>query len=422
MEDSFDASHVHDVSSLRALIDVSRDLSAATDLDTLIKRIEQAAIRVIQCERVSVFLFDPERDELWSRFATGESEIRFSAHSGIAGDCIQTQNLINVADAYADPRFNKDVDRATGYRTRNILAIPLAGYDGSHVGVVQLLNKTSGSFTGADEDLALVLSSLTGVAVQRQLLLDEFAEKQRMLHDLEIAREIQQSLLPDQDPTVVGFDVAGWNEPADETGGDCFDFVELESGKLAILIADATGHGVGPALMASTCRALIRALASVTEDPGEILFRTNEILRSDLTSGRFLTAFLGILDPGEGTLSYVSAGQAPLLYLGGQGTERVSLEATTVPLGIVPLFEAPPVSHVRLAVGDVFILLSDGFYEWDNATGDQYGVERTFDFFVDRQSLSSAEAIAQLHESVLSFADGIPQSDDLTAVVIRRTD
>src|SRR5439155_2452087 len=117
-----------------------------------------------------------------------------------------------------------------------------------------------------DHELVKTFSAQVGVAVQRQLLLEHYAEKQRIERDLNIARDIQQGLLPKADAKLSGFDIAGWNKPADETGGDCYDYLPLADGSLAITIADATGHGIGPALMIAECRALFRATVSLSQD------------------------------------------------------------------------------------------------------------------------------------------------------------
>src|SRR5690606_38160801 len=127
------------------------------------------------CERATVFLYDAGRDELYSKVATGTDEIRFSARLGIAGEAVQTRDVILVPDAYADPRFNRDIDRKTGYRTRNLLTLPMIAPDGQVIGVLQVLNKIRGEFEENDVRLASALGALTGVAIKRQMLLDESA-------------------------------------------------------------------------------------------------------------------------------------------------------------------------------------------------------------------------------------------------------
>ncbi len=408
------------VQNLTHLLDVSREIGATIELDPLLKRIERAALNVLDCERAAVFLYDRDRDELYSKLATGADEIRFSAMRGIAGEAAQTRRVVNVPDAYEDPRFNPDVDKHTGFRTRNILAFAMTGYDGEVMGVLQVLNKRRGPFTEADETLAATLSSLTGVALQRQLLLEQYAQKQKLEHDLAIARDIQRSLLPKQNPSVDGFDIAGWNRPADDTGGDCYDFITLPDGRLGLLIADATGHGIGPALIAAELRALLRAAAVTTDDLSTMIARCNDQLAVDLDSGRFVTTFFGILDPSHARIDYVSGGHGPLLLYRRTDASRHILRATVIPLGILPDIDTSPAPPLLLQPGDVFLLVTDGFFEWANRSGEEFGVDRLFDILHDNPSRGAADLIAIMHKAVTDFGRGTPQDDDLTAIVVRR--
>jgi len=415
-----DAPLQRQIADLKVLLDVSREIGSTLELDPLLGRIEQAALRVLGCERATVFLYDRPRGELFSKVATGAGEIRFPVTRGIAGEAARSGGIINVPDAYADARFNPDVDKATGFRTRNLLTFAMTGIDGQVVGVLQVLNKRGGPFGPTDESLAGALSSLAGVALQRQMLLDEYAEKQKLQRDLAIARDIQLSLLPDADPEVPGYDIAGWNKPADETGGDCYDFIGLPTGRLGVLIADATGHGIGPALVMAEVRALVRALSSTTDDLGVVMRETNRILHHDLDAGRFVTTFFGVLDPPTGRLEYVSGGHGPLLLYRHQEGSEHRLPATTVPLGILPEIDASPAEPIHLAPGDVFLLVTDGFFEWTNAQDEQFGVERIFALLREHHDLSAADLIHRMHETVAEFGRQTGLADDLTAILIRR--
>ncbi|MCP4594629.1 MAG: SpoIIE family protein phosphatase [bacterium] len=410
----------HRIRDLMSLLEVSKHLGATTELDPLLQRVETAARAVLACERASVFLYDPPTEELYSKVATGQNEIRFSAKLGVAGDAVATRTIVNVPDAYADPRFNREIDHQTGYRTRTILSIPLTGYDGQIVGVLQALNKHRGVFDARDEEEGATLGSLAGVAVQRQMLLDEYAEKQRLQRDLEVAREIQSSLLPKRDPVVTGYDIAGWNRPADETGGDCFDYVPLPGGGLGLLLADATGHGIGPALIVSECRALIRALVTMTEDLSAIVSQVNDLLEADLTGGRFVTAFFGVLDAQEHVIRYVSAGHGPLLYYHADTGQTDEFNATALPLAIMPAFDAAAGPPLHMKPGDVFILVTDGFFEWTDRADEQFGTERIFDVVRAHRSAPAHEIITRLHEAVERFGAGTPQADDLTVIIVKR--
>lgn len=407
--------HVH---HLRRLLDITRQMAATTDLDALLQTIIDAAREVLACERASIFLYDAQTKELYSRVATGVASIRFAADRGIAGAAATTRDVVNVADAYADRRFNPEIDRATGFRTRNLLTFPLENLAGELMGVLQALNKTGGPFTAEDEELARVLSAQAGVALHRHNLLEEFATKQRIERDLELARRIQQAQLPKANPVLAGYEIAGWNRSADETGGDCYDFMALPDGRLALLLADATGHGIGAALVIAQCRSLTRGMLSVTSDVATVAQRVNEILSHDLTDDRFVTAFIGVLDPRRHVLEYVAAGQGPLLHIGAAGGAQAR-GAGGMPFGIVADATYPP-ERYKLAPGDVVALLTDGFYEAAAPDGELFGEERAVSFVRQRQDTPLPELITALHAELVRFAAGAPQADDLTAVIVRR--
>ena len=412
--------HEKHIADLQAVLEVSRDLAGTTELRPLLEKVERAARHVLDCERATVFLYDRDKDELYSRLATGVDEIRFSASLGIAGEVVRTGQVINVPDAYADDRFNPEIDRKTGYRTRNILSFPLLGFDNSTVGVLQVLNKSDGAFDPWDEGLVKTFGAQVGVAVQRQELLEQYAEKQRIQRDLNLAREIQQGLLPKEAAKVAGFDIAGWNKPADETGGDCFDYMPLEGGNLAIMLADATGHGIGPALVIAECRALFHASITASQDLGTVVPQVNNLLEADLPGDRFVTAFLGILSPADDTLTYLSAGQGPLLKYDFETNTVTELAANGPPLGVIADCPFGKPDHWIMRPGDMFVLVTDGFFEWANAAGEQFGTERLAEIIRTHRTRPSVEIINRMYKEVVEFAGGTAQSDDLTAVVIKK--
>ena len=408
------------IADLNTLLEVSRRLGATTELTPLLEQITEAAVNVLNCERATVFLYDRGAHELYSKVATGAEEIRFSADRGIAGECVRTGKIINVPDAYADCRFNREIDKATGYCTKSLLAFPMRGHEGQLVGVLQVLNKRLGSFAEREEELASTLSLLAGVAVQRQMLLDEYAEKQQLERDLALARQIQQSLLPEGDPAGAGYSIAGFNEPADATGGDCYDYLELDGGKIGLIIADASGHGIGPALIVSQCRAMIRTLTTVEEDIISVLRRVNDLVAHDLPHGMFITTFLGVLQPAEDEIQYVSAGHGPLLLYRRATDQGVELNADCIPLGIISPLEVDRPEPIHMQGGDVFLLVTDGFFEWADPDGEQFGTARIFDVVRRHPQASAGELITLIRQELKSFTRGTPQRDDLTAIVVKK--
>ncbi len=408
------------IGDLQAVLKVSRDLAIVSDLTPLLRQVQRAALEVLDCERATVFLFDDERDELFSRIAADAKEIRFSVERGIAGEAFRTGQVIHVPDAYADARFNPEIDRATGFRTRNMIAFPLVGLDSKIVGVLQVLNKAEGSFDPWDDELVRTFGAQVGVALQRQLLLEHYADKQRLQRDLSIAREIQQSLIPKKVAQIDGFDVAGWNKPADETGGDCFDYLTLPDGSLALIIADATGHGIGPALIMAECRALFRATISLSHNLCQVVGRVNSLLCADLPDDRFVTAFFGLLDPRDNTLSYLSAGHGPIIQYDRDADEFTDWPANAMPLGIQA--DLPFDESVRIAMrpGDMVVLVTDGFIEYCNRDGEQFGAARILNHLRTLRDGSCSEMIESLYREVRTFAAGAPQADDLTAIIIKK--
>ena len=408
---------IRQIERLRRILDVSRGMAATVDLDSLLTMIINAARDVLDCERGTVFLYDAKTRELYSKVATGVDEIRFPADAGIAGSAAQSRRIVNVPDAYADSRFNRDVDKQTGFRTHSILSIPLENLEEQLIGVLQVLNKRGGAFDESDEDLAATLGAQAGVALHRGRLLEEYAEKQRISRDLHIARTIQQAYLPKAAPQLEGYEIAAWNRSADETGGDCYDFIPMCDGRLAVFFADATGHGIGAALIVAQCRSLLRALLSVSTDIADIAARVNDLLEQDISEGRFVTAFIGAIDSAAHRIDYVSAGQAPLLiYRDGEVETR---QATALPLAVMPDEDFEQAS-IEMSPGTLFVLLTDGFYEAPDPNGALFGDDRVVNMIKQHASAPVPDLITGLYERVLAFSQNARQADDLTAVLIRR--
>ncbi len=404
----------------QALLEMARALGTTCDLDRLLQMVVSYSMELLDAERATLFLYDREKEELYSRIAEGTEEIRISVNTGLAGAAARSLEIVNVPDAYKDPRFNQDVDKNTGYLTRNLLSCPLTDYDGKLVGVLQVLNKKQGAFSESDTSLAAAFSAQAGVALQRASLIEEHIEKQRLEDSLRIAKEIQEELLPSEAPTLPGFDIACWNRPCDETGGDYCDFLALDGERLVVTFGDVTGHGVGPALVSCATRAMIRALSSVNDEIETVMYLVNNLLSEDLPENRFVTVFLGLLDGPSSQLHYCSAGQGPLLRLHAETHQVDTLGANGIPMGILADFGPFPLEKIIMQPGDLFALLTDGFYEWAREDGELFGVERVIEIIQANQSRSAMEILFAVKEAVEAFTD-TKQADDLTAIIIKKT-
>lgn len=407
--------------ALESLLEVTRSLARPLDIQTMLEIVIEAGRDVLRADRGTVFLYDANDDVLISKVATGSGELRVPATKGIVGECVRTRQVINVPDCYADARFNRDVDKKTGYRTHCLMTIPLVGHDDSLEGVLQVLNKEDGVFTEQDERIGTALGAQCAVALQRVRLLEDLLVKQRMEQELSVARSIQMRVLPQTMPTVAGYDVFGWSKPAEETGGDIFDLIENKDG-LILLLGDATGHGIGPALSVTQMRAMLRMCVLLGADIDAAAQQINGQLARDLSASRFVTAFLAALDIQQHSIAYHAAGQGPLLHYHAAEDRDEWLDSSTLPLG---MFEDAPIGKslsVDLAPGDLFIVATDGIFEYENPAEEQYGTERFATIVRKYRTQPVKELVQALVTDVESFCCGTPQLDDMTILALRRTE
>lgn len=235
----------------------------------------------------------------------------------------------------------------------------------------------------------------------------------------QVAREIQQRLFPKTAPALDGFDIAGVTYPAEATGGDYFDYLPMMKGHLGVIVADVTGHGIGPALLMAETRAYLRTLAGSREDIGEILTTANRILAEDIGEERYVTLFLGRIDPKTRTFAYASAGHPTGYVLGAGGEIKNLLKRTAVPLGINPNAKYDGAVQVGLQSGDIVLLLTDGVEETMAPDESFFGTERTLNVVRHNREKPAREILDALYRSVREFAHQAPQLDDVTAIVIK---
>jgi serine phosphatase RsbU (regulator of sigma subunit) len=250
---------------------------------------------------------------------------------------------------------------------------------------------------------------------------DTRREVERLQHDLNVARTIQRSLLPGESPKISGFEIAGWNLPADETGGDFYDWQFLPNGKLLVALADVTGHGIGPALLASVCRAYARANFSLSSDLFRAMQRINSDIGSDLTQGRFVTFVAAICEPDSARVDLLSAGHGPLFVYFVHDDRFQEMKAQGLPLGVSSELDSEPPVRLEMNPGDMLLLITDGFLEWENTAREHFGIERMQEVIRTSRTKPPTDVIQALYKAVIDFSGGTPQKDDLTAVVVKRT-
>lgn len=407
---------------LQTVLAVSRALGAEHDLDRLLALIVSSATDLVDAERTSLFIVDREAGELWTRVAEGSGEIRLPLGRGIAGSVATAGQAVNIPSAYDDPRFDPANDRRTGFTTRSILCTPMINHENVVVGVIQALNKRDApSFAARDEQVMAALAAQAGVALENAQLLQRDRERQRLLHDMELARQIQLSLLPEHLPELAGWSFSAWQRSCDATGGDYHDAVVLPDGGVDLVVGDVSGHGIAAAMMMSTARAFLRALHEGKLSPDALIVRLNALLAKDMADDAFMTLALARLGA-DGSLSYVSAGHDPPLVLRRESGRFEELDSTGLALGMIEDATYDACTLAPLRPGDVAVLITDGITEAHvPPTRELFGNERL------RAAIAGAapHGAAAVRDAVVQAVDvwlgGIAQHDDMTLVVAVRT-
>jgi serine phosphatase RsbU (regulator of sigma subunit) len=256
----------------------------------------------------------------------------------------------------------------------------------------------------------------------------------KMERDMQLAQQIQQQTFPPHLPRLSGFDIDAWNQPADETGGDTYDVIGYntaadnktiilsaeQSDRAMLLLADATGHGIGPALSVTQLRAMLRMAVRISPEMFRIVSHMNAQLCDDLPSGRFITAWLGELNTAGHTLTYFSAGQGPLIRYDAAGDSFDIIAADVCPFGISEAIDTTVSPPVDMKPGDIFAVISDGIFEAADAQKDQFGVQRACEVIRTNKNSPAKDILVAIRETVNEFTHDAPPDDDRTIIIIKR--
>jgi serine phosphatase RsbU (regulator of sigma subunit)/predicted ester cyclase len=253
----------------------------------------------------------------------------------------------------------------------------------------------------------------------QQRLQRERIERARIEQELQVARSIQQASLPKEVPTLEGWQISPFYQPAREVGGDFYDFVELEDGRLGLVVGDATGKGVPAALVMASTRSMLRAVAQASESPGGVLKRVNDSLVTDIPPNMFVTCFYAILDPRSATLTYANAGH-DMPYLRRRNGDAVELRARGMPLGLMPSMDYEEKETI-LQAHDAALLYSDGLVEAHDPKGEMFGFPRLRAFVAEHAAEERSLEEALLEELYSFVEEGWKQEDDITLLTLRRS-
>jgi len=403
------------------LSESSQAILAGGSLDEIFGRILGVIFERLPVDRGFIMLLDETTNELVpraarSRNAQAPGSLQFSRT--IAEKVMREKVAVLTRDAQTDDRFAAGMS-LVGLGIRSAMAAPL--WNGDAVSGLICLDTTNQAqaFGAFDLDLLSALGHHLAVAVEQSRLNQLALEKERLDRELAVARQIQMGTLPKRVPVVPGYDLAGMSRPAEETGGDTYDLIPLPDGRVMLLLADATGHGVGPALSATQVRSMLRVAMRLGATLDDTFRHINDQLEADSADNRLVSAFLGVLDSGDHHVRYHSGGHGPILHYHAATGNCDRHSATTVPMGSFPVRRLKPPQDLPLEPGDILALITDGVFEAANPAEEMFGVPRTEEILRDKHNRPMAEVARALLASVDTHAPG-RQADDITIVLVRR--
>lgn len=395
------------VVELEALYDVGLAVAATLDLEQLSEEILLRAVSLLDARRGALFLVEDGRYRSKRTFG-GEAGPSFA---------LDDRQLCDFLAGRGEP----PADLLPG--VRHLLAVPIA-IEESPRGLLAVGDKESrrgvGPFPPTDRRTLVLFANQAAIALENARLHIQALEKERLERELDLAAEIQRQILPKGAPQVPGFDLAGWNRPARQVGGDYYDFFHLEDGRIGLVVGDVSGKAMPAALLVSTLHSALRLLLDRIGVGPELLDRLNRHLLESSLSNKFVTLILAGLDPATGAMSYLNAGHNPAVLLRRDGGVEL-LGPGGVPLGLLPNV-VYGTREVEVRPGDLLCLYSDGITEEESPADEEFGMDRLVDCLASHRDRPIGEIVEAIDQAVTRFAGGLPQRDDQTVVLLRRHD
>ena len=390
---------------LEAIYEVGLAIASTLDLDQLSEGILQRAVSLCDARVGALYLLEDEQLKL-------RGTIGGDARPLLKKDGRRVQELLAATD-----RVEQDVLPGAGYP----LAVPI-DIDGKLRGLLAVADKESregvGPFEEADRRTLGLFATQAAIALENARLHQQALEKERLEREMELAAEIQQRLLPKGTPTLPGFELAGWNRPARQVGGDYYGFLSLGGGRVGLVVADVTGKGMPAALLVSTLHSALRLLLDGSELAPPLFSQLNEHIVDSSSPNKFITLILVEVDPSTAALRYLNAGHNPGLLVQDNG-RVVELPAGGMPLGLRGGSRYDS-RGLQINPGDLLCLYSDGITECESGEEEEFGLERLREILC-REKTQPLPAIAQaIDRATREFAQDRPQGDDQTLVLLRR--
>jgi sigma-B regulation protein RsbU (phosphoserine phosphatase) len=406
---------------LLALISkVGITLLASATLNETLEQIVSLVFEAVPADRCLIMMRDEGSEDLRVAVArlrdrVGEvGEIRVSRN--VLDEVVMRGKSVLTSDAQHDPRFASGTMVLQG--VRSVLAVPLGVAD-KVFGIIYADSPIAeGRFTEDHLKVLTTLASVAAIRVENTRLVEARLERERFERELALASEIQQRFQPTAPPHIDGYELQGISFPCYEIGGDYYDFIEREDGRLVIALGDVSGKGTAAALLMSSLHAAVHAQSASHDTLSATISAVNRYLADNIPANRFVTLFYAELDPVSGALSFLNAGHNPPLIVHAAGTVE-QLASGGLPLGIKPDAEYRE-GRTQMQKGDVLVIYSDGVTEAVSPTGEEFGATRLYEVVARNVNASAAGIRDRIESSLTKFAQGTSAADDITLVIVKR--
>lgn len=405
---------------LRSLINSYAVVSSSLKSDEILKIIMEEACKLLNAEAASIFLVDPESNELHMKVSTNlgkrqVNKIKVPIGKGIVGYVAEKGKLVNISDMKNDPRFYNKVDKITGLTTKSLLTVPLHVED-KLVGAAQVLNKKGHkSFNKEDEILLTEFARLACITLDKVWLHEQLLQKERIETDLELAWHIQGNLLPVKILTSNKFHFKGFYKPARFVSGDYYDYFHLSNNNVFFTIADVSGKGAQASILMATVKAYLGASFENRSYLPDVVQNLNRFFFHNSPPDVFVTMFFGILNTSTGELVYINAGhESPLLVRKDKSIEELCSTGLMIGAMEDALFEK---EKTIINEGDILCAFTDGITEAMNKRGELFEIERVKNL-LSGSNKSPEQLFERIPTEIKKHARGAEQSDDITFIVV----
>lgn len=408
-------------SNLSSLIESSNIINSSLKLPNILNKVTLISKDILAAEAGSLMLLDNNTKELVFTVALGEKgnklkkKVKIKLGQGIAGLTAMTGRPILVNDVSKDKRFFNWIDKFSGFKTHSIMCAPLKTKN-KIIGVLEAINsKHKKGFSLKDLNLFQAFASQVAIAIDNANLHEEDLLKQRLNQELEIARDIQQNLLP-QTLDISDIKIQAINIPAEQVGGDLYDFFVLGNNKIGAMISDVSGKGIPAALYMVKLMSEFRAIANSEQDLGIILGRLNNSLANKSVLGMFATLFYLVIDKANKKISYASAGHLPPLYYSDADKKIEYLDkAQNPPLGIIQSINYKS-CEMDYNTNSHILLYTDGVTEARDKKGKEFSIKTLEGIF---RNGDETDLIEKISNSLIKHSGNAPVHDDYTLVAVR---